>query len=163
MIFARVICRERMLLEISSIRGASKSVSNKHAYEPRSCADRFFSSRSAFYKVGVAGILASGGSIYVLGVCQESLVIAGVVGVYWLLGFRDMSQTRHTILRNFPVLGRVRYILEVLRPEIRQYFVEADSDSAPFNRMQVDSPRLQLPAFNRAIAPMMRGRRERIL
>jgi hypothetical protein len=59
------------------------------------------------------------------------------VALYWLLGFNDMNQTRHTILSNFPVLGRLRYIFEVLRPEIRQYFVEADDDSTPFNRMQV--------------------------
>ena len=45
-----------------------------------------------------------------------------------------MEQDRHTILRNFPVLGRVRYFLEMLRPEIRQYFIESDKEAFPYSR-----------------------------
>ncbi|KNC72405.1 hypothetical protein SARC_15037, partial [Sphaeroforma arctica JP610] len=41
---------------------------------------------------------------------------------------------KHTIRRNFPVLGNVRYIFETIRPEIRQYFIESDSESVPFSR-----------------------------
>ena len=45
--------------------------------------------------------------------------------IEWLaLGLRDINQNRHTVLRNFPVLGNIRYVLETIRPEIRQYFVE---------------------------------------
>jgi len=51
-------------------------------------------------------------------------------------GIKDLTQTSHTILRNFPVLGHVRYYLESVRPEIRQYFIEGDNDSVPFSRMQ---------------------------
>ena len=47
-----------------------------------------------------------------------------------------MRQQKHTILRNFPVLGHLRYLLEGLRPEIRQYFIEGDNDSVPFSRSQ---------------------------
>lgn len=47
-----------------------------------------------------------------------------------------MQQKTHTVLRNFPVLGHVRYILESIRPEIRQYFVEGDGESRPFSREQ---------------------------
>lgn len=50
------------------------------------------------------------------------------------MGVRDALQTRHTLLRNFPLLGRLRYLLESLRPEIRQYFVESDSEETPFSR-----------------------------
>lgn len=50
------------------------------------------------------------------------------------LGVRDALQTRHTLLRNFPLLGRLRYLLESLRPEIRQYFVESDTEETPFSR-----------------------------
>ena len=45
---------------------------------------------------------------------------------YWAVGFRDLGQNSHAIRKNFPVLGNVRYILEMLRPEIRQYMVESD-------------------------------------
>lgn len=51
-----------------------------------------------------------------------------------ILWIYDLIQTRHTILRNFPVLGHVRYFLEFLRPEIQQYFIATDEDELPFNR-----------------------------
>lgn len=51
-----------------------------------------------------------------------------------ILWIYDISQTKHTILRNFPVLGHVRYFLEFLRPEIQQYFIATDEDELPFNR-----------------------------
>ena len=50
------------------------------------------------------------------------------------LGAWDLLQTRHTILRSFPILGHVRYLMELLRPEIRQYFIESNTESAPFDR-----------------------------
>ena len=53
-----------------------------------------------------------------------------------LMGIYDMIQTKKTILRNFPLLGRMRYLLESIGPEIRQYFVETDLDGKPFNRQQ---------------------------
>jgi glutamate synthase domain-containing protein 2 len=50
------------------------------------------------------------------------------------LGFRDLTQTRHAILRNYPLAARLRFLLEKVRPEIRQYFLESDTDGAPFPR-----------------------------
>ena len=52
-----------------------------------------------------------------------------------LLGLYDITQKKHTILRNFPVLGHFRYLLESVRPEIMQYFVETDTQGRPFNRI----------------------------
>ncbi|SEQ12940.1 FMN-binding glutamate synthase family protein [Flavobacterium urocaniciphilum] len=52
------------------------------------------------------------------------------------MGLYDMYQSKKTIRRNFPLLGRMRYVLESLGPEIRQYFVETDLDGKPFNRLQ---------------------------
>lgn len=52
-----------------------------------------------------------------------------------LLGIRDMTQTKHTIKRNFPVIGNLRYLLENFRPEIMQYFVETDTEGRPINRI----------------------------
>ena len=52
------------------------------------------------------------------------------------LGFRDTLQTRHSVLRNYPVIGHVRFLLEFIRPEMRQYFLEGDNEAAPFSRQQ---------------------------
>jgi glutamate synthase domain-containing protein 2 len=59
---------------------------------------------------------------------------AVVIGPVFALALRDIFQTEHTILRAFPVLGHARYLLEKIRPEIRQYFIESDHDGRPFNR-----------------------------
>src|SRR4051812_45654796 len=51
------------------------------------------------------------------------------------LGISDMLQTKKTLLRNYPIFGHGRYIMEVLRPKIYQYFVESDTDGTPINRI----------------------------
>lgn len=51
-----------------------------------------------------------------------------------VLGVFDLIQTKHAILRNYPILGHIRFLLEKVRPEIRQYFFEADTDGRPFAR-----------------------------
>lgn len=53
-----------------------------------------------------------------------------------LIGIQDSTQTHHAILRNYPVLGHMRFLLEFIRPEIRQYFIESDNDETPFSREQ---------------------------
>ncbi|WP_326539788.1 FMN-binding glutamate synthase family protein [Pseudorhodoferax sp.] len=53
-----------------------------------------------------------------------------------LLGWRDVHQTRHAVIRNYPVIGHLRYLLEFIRPEIRQYFLESDREAVPFSRQQ---------------------------
>lgn len=53
-----------------------------------------------------------------------------------LMGLYDMYQSKKTIRRNFPLLGRMRYLLESIGPEMRQYFIETDTDGKPFNRLQ---------------------------
>jgi hypothetical protein len=57
-----------------------------------------------------------------------------VVGPLVLLGIYDSLQRRHTVLRNFPVIGHLRYFLEMVRPEIQQYFVENNIDAFPIER-----------------------------
>jgi hypothetical protein len=56
-----------------------------------------------------------------------------IVGPLLVLGFRDYFQKSQAIRRNFPVIGRLRYLLEMIRPEIYQYFIESNSDGAPFS------------------------------
>jgi glutamate synthase domain-containing protein 2 len=51
-----------------------------------------------------------------------------------LLGFYDMFQKHHAIMRNYPILGRLRYLMEEIRPKVYQYFVESDTDGRPINR-----------------------------
>ncbi|MFA7447075.1 MAG: FMN-binding glutamate synthase family protein [Weeksellaceae bacterium] len=52
-----------------------------------------------------------------------------------VLGIIDMNQKKHAIRRNYPVIGRLRYVLESIRPEIMQYFVENDRDGRPLDRV----------------------------
>ena len=50
------------------------------------------------------------------------------------LGLYDIFQRQKTVLRIYPVIGHVRYLLEAVRPEIQQYFVESDTNGMPFSR-----------------------------
>ncbi|EXA92828.1 conserved region in glutamate synthase family protein, partial [Acinetobacter sp. 1295259] len=59
-----------------------------------------------------------------------------VTGALSLLGLYDVLQNKHSILRNYPIMGHFRFLFEDIRPEIRQYFIEADQDALPFSRMQ---------------------------
>jgi glutamate synthase domain-containing protein 2 len=75
-----------------------------------------------------------------------SLAGAGFTGLssWWpvlflflsLVGLHDLQQKHHAILRNYPVIGHLRFILEYIRPELRQYFLESETDAAPFSRAQ---------------------------
>ena len=78
--------------------------------------------------------------------CLVALVVRGVgVGLMLLLlplaalvalGLYDLAQSRRSLLRNYPIIGHIRYMLEFVRPELRQYFLESDSEAAPFSRAQ---------------------------
>jgi len=59
-----------------------------------------------------------------------------VLGPLVLIGFYNVTQIRHTILRNFPVLGYFRYFFESIAPETQQYFIERHTDGRPFSRQQ---------------------------
>ncbi|WP_407412143.1 FMN-binding glutamate synthase family protein [Acinetobacter sp.] len=66
-----------------------------------------------------------------------------VINLIWLLttllsfvGLYDVLQNKHSILKNYPIMGHFRYLFEEFRPEIRQYFIESDQDALPFSRMQ---------------------------
>ena len=51
------------------------------------------------------------------------------------MGLQDIFQSKQTIKRNFPLIGRLRYFFEMIRPEIQQYFVESDTDGRPISRI----------------------------
>ncbi|MEE4919134.1 FMN-binding glutamate synthase family protein [Pseudomonas alliivorans] len=53
-----------------------------------------------------------------------------------VVGIIDLLQSPHSVRRNYPILGNIRYAVEAIRPEIRQYLLESDSDALPFSRAQ---------------------------
>ena len=59
-----------------------------------------------------------------------------VFGGLALLGTFDLLQRKSALRRNYPLLGHLRYGLESIGPEIRQYFIERDTDETPFSRQQ---------------------------
>jgi glutamate synthase domain-containing protein 2 len=62
------------------------------------------------------------------------LILLVLFGALALIGTRDLLQPRHAILRNYPLSAHIRFILEEIRPEIRQYFLESEKDGTPFSR-----------------------------
>jgi hypothetical protein len=70
-------------------------------------------------------------SIYVTPIWWLFIIVLPIVAV----GLYDMIQTKHAIRKNFPVIGNFRYMLEAIRPEIMQYFVETDTEGRPFDRI----------------------------
>lgn len=61
--------------------------------------------------------------------------LLGAVLLLFAMGVLDMVQTRHSLMRNFPLFGRMRWLMEALRPKLYQYFVESDIDGRPINRL----------------------------
>ncbi|NWK73682.1 FMN-binding glutamate synthase family protein [Acinetobacter sp. SwsAc6] len=59
-----------------------------------------------------------------------------ITAILSLIGLYDVLQNKHSILKNYPIMGHFRFLFEEFRPEIRQYFIEADQDALPFSRMQ---------------------------
>ncbi len=83
--------------------------------------------------VAVAGLALSG-----VGVALGYRWWPGVLvfGGLMALGWYDLRQKRRAILRNYPIMGRFRFALEKIGPEIRQYFIQADTEAVPFSRTQ---------------------------
>jgi glutamate synthase (ferredoxin) len=63
-------------------------------------------------------------------------ILLGVVAVLVAIALYDITQKRHAILRNFPVVGHLRYLLEMVGPELRQYIVTGNDEERPFSRDQ---------------------------
>ena len=74
-------------------------------------------------------------ALLVYRVSEWWLILLGIVLLLTGMGIYDMVQTRHSIMRTYPVLGRMRYWMEDLRPKMYQYFVESDIDGRPINRI----------------------------
>jgi glutamate synthase domain-containing protein 2 len=84
----------------------------------------------------LATVCTAGCAILVWQNPGNALAVAGLIvfATLVVIGIRDLLQTRHAILRNYPISAHLRFILEDIRPEMRQYFFEADKDGSPFPR-----------------------------
>ncbi|TAL86144.1 MAG: FMN-binding glutamate synthase family protein [Candidimonas sp.] len=92
---------------------------------------RLLTRYTAFY-LAIAGTLIT--AILALAASGWWLTFTAVFGALTALGIADLRQTRHAIRRNYPVIGNLRFIFEAIRPEIRQYFLEDDTQQLPFSR-----------------------------
>jgi len=83
-------------------------------------------------------------AIVLLWVLSALQLVVGQASFLWVLllsalvivGISDLQQSKHAILRNYPIIGHLRFLLEFIRPELRQYFIEGDSEAVPFSRAQ---------------------------
>ncbi|MCZ6650217.1 MAG: FMN-binding glutamate synthase family protein [Acidobacteria bacterium] len=87
--------------------------------------------RRLFFVLAVVLPLAVG---FAASVWIHALWALVVVGPFLLVGFHDVLQRQHSLLRIYPVLGHGRYFFEIARPEIQQYFVENNINGTPFSR-----------------------------
>ena len=92
--------------------------------------------RYAVWALCLAGFVASATLFAMRGLAGMSGWLALVFLALVLVGVRDTRQERHSVLRNYPVIGHLRFLLEFIRPEMRQYFIEGDNEAAPFSRQQ---------------------------
>ena len=95
--------------------------------------DHYLPIRYAVWALCIVGFIASAIAWWQMGM---SLWLVVVFAALSLVGLRDVMQARHAVLRNYPVIGHLRFLLEFVRPEVRQYFIEGDREAAPFSRQQ---------------------------
>ncbi len=95
----------------------------------------------AFRKRFIAFTLSAAATLLLLGLIAALpgwhgvlLAVLAAPGLLTLTGLYDLVQTRHAVLRNYPIIGHLRFLLEDIRPEIRQYFFEDDKSGMPFPR-----------------------------
>src|SRR6516164_10386003 len=91
--------------------------------------------------------------LIILAVPQATYVAAAPLALFAglsVLGTRDLLQSRHSVLRNYPISAHLRFLLEHMRPEMRQYFFESEKDGAPFSRDKraVVYQRAKMSVFN---------------
>lgn len=97
---------------------------------------RFFNSLPLRYSALALCALVLCISSYTLATSGKGLWWLIAAALLVLLGLWNMLQKRHAILRNYPVMGHFRFIFEFIRPEIRQYFIEGDTEALPFSRAE---------------------------
>ncbi|OEJ35015.1 FMN-binding glutamate synthase family protein [Streptomyces subrutilus] len=84
--------------------------------------------------VAVLGSLAAGAALATALVSPWWSAAAAPLLLLALLAVHDVVQRQHSVLRNYPVFGHLRFVMEALRPELQQYFIERNFDGRPFDR-----------------------------
>ena len=92
--------------------------------------------RYTFMGLCLLGALVALWRIAMPGAGWPVLIVLLVCAALFGLGVHDLRQTKSSILRNYPVIGHLRFLLEFIRPEMRQYFIESDAEAVPFSRAQ---------------------------
>jgi glutamate synthase domain-containing protein 2 len=95
-----------------------------------------FPTRYSAFALCVVGLIASLAAVLSSPHLWTAWLALALFAVLVCTGVHDLRQARHAILRNYPVIGHLRFLLEFIRPEMRQYFIESDSEAAPFSRAQ---------------------------
>lgn len=90
--------------------------------------------RTAFYLISIAALAGIAAAGYFLWPWFLWALIPW--GLYVLIGLYDVTSREHSVLRNYPVIGHLRYMFEFVRPEIQQYFVNTNLSGRPFSREQ---------------------------
>jgi glutamate synthase domain-containing protein 2 len=94
-----------------------------------------FAPRFVIYTTVIAGtVLMLGLAIWQPGLIPLLFVPVAVFAGLAVLGTVDLIQTRHAVLRNYPISAHLRFMLEKIRPEMRQYFFEDEKHGLPFSR-----------------------------
>ena len=95
--------------------------------------NRYYPIRFTVFFIALAGLSLSAIKFFLFSQGGLELVLfVALTG----LGVNDLQQKQHAILRNYPIIGHLRFLLEYIRPEIRQYFIESENDETPFSRAQ---------------------------
>ena len=95
--------------------------------------DRLLPVRYSAFALSVLGLLYGMTGLWEHGRGLPWVLVGGaLVGI----GLYDLRQTKRSVLRNYPIIGHLRFMLEFIRPEIRQYFIESDNEATPFSRAQ---------------------------
>lgn len=111
-------------------------MSAKHQDDPYAKPSNTRSANYSFLILPRYGLLWLFIALTFVGLFFQSWVLLGVSLFFSVLGLHDITQKRHAILRNYPIGGHIRFLLENFRPEIRQYFLEGDQEEVPFSRQQ---------------------------
>jgi hypothetical protein len=89
---------------------------------------------SRYFILQAVGLLAIACAALALGVNAWFAAPLLVLVPLLLVGVADLMQPSHAILRNYPIIGHIRFMLESIRPEMRQYLIEDERDPVPFSR-----------------------------
>ena len=94
------------------------------------------------YRAAVLAVVLIGALVVIAGLALAAAVsvwagwwvLVAALAVLLAVAIYDLVQRRHAVLRNYPLLGHLRYLLESVRPELQQYFIERNFDGRPYDR-----------------------------